>query len=63
MNRYRMFFAQTSTLPPKIYRIWKVLYPRQKTPTKCHVELEDNINMNKFYILGNIVSGTLFITL
>ena len=35
----------------------------KKILTKCHVELEDNVDMNKFYILGNIVSGTLFITL
>ena len=41
-----MFFIQTSTLTsehaPKTYRGWKVLSAKQPTPTKSHVELENN---------------------
>jgi hypothetical protein len=45
MNRYRIFLVQTSTLPPSlwIYQTWKVLYTKQPSPSKSHVELEDCI--------------------
>jgi hypothetical protein len=46
MKRYRMFFAQTSTLPPCMHqklakhgRFWK---QNNKLPTKSHIELENN---------------------
>ena len=48
MNRYRMFFVQTSTQPlthaPKAYQTWK---ENNQLPTKSHDELKDNSNMCK----------------
>ena len=45
MNRYRMFFLQTSTRPPphapKVYQTWK---QNNQLPTKSHDELKDNSN-------------------
>ena len=32
----------TSKYALKTYRTWKVLYAKQPTPDKCHVELKDN---------------------
>jgi hypothetical protein len=48
MNRYRMFFVQTSTLPPRMHQ--KLTKPgrfckqNNQLPTKSHVELKDNSN-------------------
>ena len=42
MNQYRMFSFQTSTSPASMHRTWKVLYAKHSTPTKSHVELDDN---------------------
>ena len=43
MNRYRMFFVQTSTRPPthapKAYQTWK---KNNQLLTKSHDELNDN---------------------
>ena len=45
MNRFRMFFVQTSTRPPthapKAYQTWK---QNNQLPTKSHDELKDNSN-------------------
>ena len=37
MNWYRMFFVQTSTLPPRMHQKYT-----NQLPTKSHDELEDN---------------------
>ena len=46
MNRYRMFFVQTSTLPPrthqKLTKHGKFCKQNNQIPTKSHAELEDN---------------------
>ena len=43
MNRYRVFFAQTSTRPPthapKVYQTWK---QNNQLHTQSHDELKDN---------------------
>ena len=46
MNRYRMFFVQTSTQHPthasKAYQTWKVCKQNNRLPTRGHAELKDN---------------------
>jgi hypothetical protein len=46
MNRYRMFFIQTSTLPPgmhqKLTKHGRFCRQNNQLPTKTHVELKDN---------------------
>jgi hypothetical protein len=48
MNRYRMFFVQTSTLPPwmhhKLTKHGRFCKQNNQLPTKTHVELKDNSN-------------------
>jgi hypothetical protein len=48
MNQYRMFFVQTSTLPPhmhqKLTKHGKFYKQNNQLPTKSHVELKDNSN-------------------
>jgi hypothetical protein len=53
MNQYRMFFVQTSTLPPRMHhkltkhgRFFKQI---NQLPTKTHVELNDNSNTLFFF--------------
>ena len=49
MNRYRMFFVQTSTWPPnmhlKLTKHGRFCKHNNQLPTKSHVELEDNSNV------------------
>jgi hypothetical protein len=46
MNRYRMFFVQTSTIPPcmhqKLTKHGRFCKQNNQLPTKSHVELKDN---------------------
>ena len=53
MNQYRMFFVQTSTLPPHIHqevtKHGKFCKQNNQLPTKIHVELEDNSIMTSFH--------------
>jgi hypothetical protein len=46
MNRYRMFFVQTSTLPPRMHqeltKHGRFYNQNNQLPTKSHVELKDN---------------------
>jgi hypothetical protein len=46
MNRYRMFFVQTSTIPPRMHqklsKHGKFCKQNNQLPTKSHVELKDN---------------------
>ena len=49
MNRYRMFFVQTSTLPPRMHqkltKHGKFCKQNNQLPTKSHEELNDNSNV------------------
>jgi hypothetical protein len=46
MNRYRMFFVQTSTLPPRMHhkltKHGRFCKQNNQLPTKSHVEFKDN---------------------
>jgi hypothetical protein len=46
MNRYRMFYIQTSTSPPRMHhkltKHGKFCKQNNQLPTKTHVELKDN---------------------
>ena len=46
MNRYRMFYVQTSTLPPRMHhkltKHGRFCEQNNQLPTKTHVELKDN---------------------
>jgi hypothetical protein len=46
MNRYRMFFVQTSTLPPRMHqkltKHGRFCKQNNQIPTKSHNELKDN---------------------
>jgi hypothetical protein len=46
MNRYRMFYLQTSTLPPRMHhkltKHGRLCKQNNQLPTKTHVELKDN---------------------
>jgi hypothetical protein len=46
MNRYRMFFVQTSTLPPRMHhkltKHGRFCKQNNQLPTKTHVESKDN---------------------
>jgi hypothetical protein len=48
MNRYRMFFVQTSTPPlrmhQKLTKHGRFYKQNNQLPTKSHVELKDNSN-------------------
>jgi hypothetical protein len=52
MNRYRMFYLQTSTLPPRMHhkltKHGRFCKQNNQLPTKTHVELKDNSNGLKF---------------
>jgi hypothetical protein len=62
MTRYRMFYVQTSTLPPRMHqkltKHGKFGQQNNQLPTKSHVELEDNpsmlITFSLFHILGEV---------
>jgi hypothetical protein len=49
MNRYTMFYVQTSTLPPRMYqkliKHGRFCRKNNQLPTKSHVELKDNSNV------------------
>jgi hypothetical protein len=55
MNRYRMFFIQTSTLPPcmhhKLTKHGRFCKQNNQLPTKTHVELNDNSIVWEFSLL------------
>jgi hypothetical protein len=46
MNQYRMFYVQTSTLPPRMHhkltKHGRFCKQNNQLPTKTHVELKDN---------------------
>ena len=53
-NLHRMFFVQTSTLPPSMhhkltYWTWKLLYAKQRLLSKNHVELENNSSIPSLF--------------
>jgi hypothetical protein len=52
MNRYRMFFIQTSTLPPRMHqkltKHGRICQQNNQLPTKSHDELGDNSTMPHF---------------
>jgi hypothetical protein len=49
MNQYKMFFVQTSTLPPrthqKLTKHGRFCKQNNQLPNQSHVELEDNSNV------------------
>ena len=51
MNQYRMFFVQTSTLPPsmhqKISEHGKYCLQNNQLSTQRHIKLEDNSKVEK----------------
>jgi hypothetical protein len=53
MNRYRMFFVQTSTLPPRMHHKFtkhgRFCKRNNQLPTKTHIELKDNSNVQTTY--------------
>ena len=54
MNQYRMFFAETSTWPPKMHqkltKHGRFCKQKNQLPTKSHDELEDNSNMDGLFV-------------
>jgi hypothetical protein len=55
MNRYKMFFVQTSTLPPRMHhkltKHGRFCKQNNQLPTKTHVELKDNsIAVDEFWV-------------
>jgi hypothetical protein len=50
MNRYRMSFVQTSTLPPRMHqklpKHGRFCKQNNQLPAKSHVELKDEINVS-----------------
>jgi hypothetical protein len=52
-NQYRMFYVQTSTLPPhmhqKLTKHVRFCKQNNQLPTKTHVELKDNSNVAKLW--------------
>jgi hypothetical protein len=64
MNQYRMFYVQTSTLPPRMHhkltKHGRFCKQNNQLPTKTHVELKDNSNNRLKFIR---TAGKLPITL
>ena len=52
MNQYRMFYLQTSTLPPRMHhkltKHERFCKQNNQLPTKSNVELKDNSNIHTF---------------
>jgi hypothetical protein len=55
MNQYRMFFVQTSILPPRMHhkltKHGRFCKQNNQLPTKPHVELNDNSIVWEFSLL------------
>ena len=63
MNRYRMFYLQTSTLPPRMHhkltKHGRFCMQNNQLPTKTHVESKDNSILSK-KILSSLFDRCVF---